>query len=147
MLENASLWETATQCHELLADAEIPHAILGGVAVCLHGYKRNTVDVDLLIRNEDAKAVRETLEGEQFTWNAKTKEFKAPSGVLIQFLIAGEKAGNDSEVKLPDPSDARVKTEIEELPVLTLARLIEPRSPAAWATCDAHTKISRTSLN
>lgn len=80
-----------------------------------------------MIRNEDAKAVRETLENEQFTWNARSKEFKAPSGVLIQFLIAGEKAGTDSEVKLPDPGDAGVKTEIEELPVLTLARLIETK--------------------
>jgi hypothetical protein len=127
MLENASLWETATHCHELLADAKIPHAILGGVAVCLHGYQRNTVDIDLLIRNEDAKAVRETLENGQFTWNVKSKEFKAPSGILIQFLIAGEKAGDDSEIKLPDPSDANTKTVIEDLPVLTLARLIETK--------------------
>ena len=127
MLENASLWETAAQCHQLLAAAKIPHAVVGGVAVCLHGYQRNTVDVDLLIRRDDSVLVRETLEKEEFTWNAKAKEFHSPSGVVVQFLLAGENAGTDSEVKLPDPGDTRVTTDIEDLPVLTLARLIETK--------------------
>jgi hypothetical protein len=127
MLENESLWQAATQCHELLAAAKIPHAILGGVAVCLHGYQRNTVDVDVLIRKEDSDAVRETLEGEDFKWHAKDKEFRAPSGVAIQFLLAGDRAGKDSEVKLPDPGDEHAITEIEDLPVLTLARLIDSK--------------------
>ncbi len=127
MLENDSLWQTAAQCHQLLAAAKIPHAVMGGVAVCLHGYQRNTVDVDLLIRKEDSDAVRETLEGDKFAWNPKEKEFRAPSGVIVQFLLAGERAGSGSEVKLPDPSDERTTTEIEELPVLTLAKLIESK--------------------
>jgi hypothetical protein len=112
MLENESLWQTATECHQLLAAAKIPHAIMGGVAVCLHGYQRNTVDVDMLIRSEDADAVRATLEGERFA---------------IRFLCAGELAGKDSEVKLPDPDDEQATTGIEDLPVLTLAKLIESK--------------------
>lgn len=127
MLDNESLWQAATQCHELLAAAKIPHAVMGGVAVCLHGYQRNTVDVDMLIRRDDSNAVREALESEGFSWNAKEKEFHSASGVLIQFLLTGDRAGSDSEVMLPDPADERVITEIDELPVLTLARLIESK--------------------
>jgi hypothetical protein len=127
MLENDSLWQTAKQCHQILAAAKIPHAVVGGIAVCLHGYQRNTVDVDLLIRQEDADMVRETLTSEDFAWNRKNKEFRAPSGIAIQFLLAGENAGSDSEVKLPDPADERTTTEIEDLPVLTLAKLIEAK--------------------
>ena len=48
MLGNRSLWDTAAACHRILDDAGIPHAIVGGVAVCLHGYQRNTVDIDML---------------------------------------------------------------------------------------------------
>jgi hypothetical protein len=125
MLENESLWQTATLCHKLLAEANIPHAVVGGVAVCMHGYQRNTTDLDLLIRREDSGAVRQTLEISTFTWEAKAKEFRSPSEVAVQFLLAGDRAGNDSEVKLPDPADAKAMTEIEELPVLTLAKLIE----------------------
>lgn len=127
MLENESLWQTAVQCHQLLAAAKIPHALVGGVAVCLHGYQRNTVDVDVLIREEDAQAVREALGAERYSWNEKAKEFESPAGIAVQFLIAGERAGRDSEAKLPDPGDERATTEIEELPVLTLAKLVESK--------------------
>jgi hypothetical protein len=171
MLENQSLWQVATQCHQLLAAAEIPHALVGGVAVCLHGYQRNTVDLDLLIRKDDSQAVREILERESFAvfWSAalfrrffplvfseknkqkqsggkaphskkrqsrarvsrdipREAEFRAPSGVAVQFLVAGERAGPGSEVALPDPGDERATTEIEGLPVLTLAKLIESKT-------------------
>lgn len=127
MLENESLWQTAAQCHRLLAAAKIPHAVVGGVAVCLHGYRRNTVDVDMLVRQEDSNAIRQALEAENFAWNAKQKEFRSPSGLAIQFLLAGDRAGKDSEVKLPDPGDEHAITEIEDLPVLTLAKLIESK--------------------
>ena len=127
MLENESLWQTAAQCHEILAAAKIPHAVMGGVAVCLHGYQRNTVDLDLLVRKEDSAAIRENLERENYSWDAKDKEFRSPSGVVIQFLLAGDDAGTDSEVKLPDPTDERVTTEIEDLPVLRLSKLIESK--------------------
>ena len=86
-----------------------PH---GGVAVCLHGYQRNTVDVDMLIRREDREELREALKGEK---------------IAIRFLFAGEPAGKDSEVKLPDPSDEQATTVIEDLSVLTLAKLIESK--------------------
>ena len=46
---NENLWQTAAQCHRILADADIPYTVCGGVAVCLHGYQRNTVDLDLKI--------------------------------------------------------------------------------------------------
>ena len=127
MLENESLWQTAALCHEILAAAKIPHAVIGGVAVCLHGYQRNTVDVDVLIRKNDSAAVREHLERKSFAWNAKDKEFNAPSGVAIQFLTAGERAGPDSEVRFPDPGDEFAVTEIEGLPVLRLSKLIEAK--------------------
>ncbi|CAN0360057.1 unnamed protein product [Ectocarpus sp. 4 AP-2014] len=53
MLGNETLWEAAQKTHAVLAAAGVPHAILGGVAVCLHGYQRNTADVDLVIQTED----------------------------------------------------------------------------------------------
>ena len=127
MLENQTLWDTATRCHELLAAADIPHALLGGVAVCLHGYQRNTVDVDLLVRKEDAAAIKTIFERERFRWQAKDAEFRSPAGVAVQILNTGDRAGPGSEVALPDPAEDRCVTEIEGLPVLTLARLIETK--------------------
>ena len=81
----------------------------------------------MLIRSEDTGTVRETLKEHQFTWSAKEKEFHSPQGIIVLFLISGQRAGTDSEVKLPEPGDVRAVTTIEELPVLTLAKLIEPK--------------------
>jgi hypothetical protein len=37
MLESKSLWATAARCHEVLKAEGIPHAVVEGIAVCLHG--------------------------------------------------------------------------------------------------------------
>ena len=58
MLGNESLWNVAERCHALLSAKEIPYSICCGVAVCLHGYQRNTVDLDLVIRSSDTDAVK-----------------------------------------------------------------------------------------
>jgi len=127
MLENQTLWDAAVECHRTLDAANLPHAIVGGVAVCLHGYRRNTVDLDLLICRTDQSKVRSALENSGYTWDAKRAEFRAPSGVPVQFILSGEKAGKDAEVLLPEPNSPGVTVEIEGLSVLHLARLIETK--------------------
>lgn len=127
MLGNESLWEVAALCHELLREAGIPHAIVGGVAVCLHGYQRNTVDLDMLVRREEAEKIRFTLEQAGFVWSAERAEFASPSGIAVQLLLAADRAGTGSEVRLPDPTDEKAVTQLEGLPVLTLAKLIESK--------------------
>jgi hypothetical protein len=127
MLGNETLWDAALASHALLSDKALPHAIVGGVAVCLHGYQRNTIDVDLLVRTADAIPVRESLTAAGWQWEANNKQLATESGVILQFLLSGERAGAGSEVCFPDPADATVVTELEGLPVLTLARLIETK--------------------
>lgn len=127
MLGNETLWEVAQYCHCLLDEAAIPHAIVGGVAVCLHGYPRNTVDVDLLVRSEDGKRLRDVLEQGGFEWFAREAEFRSEAGIPVQLLLAGERAGKGSEVRLPDPDSSKSVTIKEGLPVLSLARLIETK--------------------
>lgn len=134
MLGNETLWEVAQHCHEFLDRAAIPHAVIGGVAVCLHGYQRNTVDLDLLVRQDDAAAIRQLFEANGFTWSPDQFEFRSPSGTPVQLLMAGERAGPGSEVSLADPGDAKVTTEREGLCVVTLPRLIESKLACGLAS-------------
>ncbi len=127
MLGNETLWQTATRCHEVLASAKVPHAIAGGVAVCLHGYQRNTVDLDLIIRPADSETVRQILTQSLFLWDQVQREFRSESGIPVHFLLAGDRAGAGSEVTLPSPDEPDAITEIEKLPVLSLAKLIESK--------------------
>lgn len=127
MLENQSLWDTAAKVHQLLVEHQIDHAIVGGVAVCLHGYRRNTVDIDLLLRPEQAAAAKAALESTGFEWNAESKELKLPSGVGLHFVLTGESEGPGQPAKFPDPGDTNNITRIEDLPVLSLAALIQAK--------------------
>jgi hypothetical protein len=127
MLENETLWEVARRVHILLEREGIDHAIVGGVAVCLHGYRRNTVDLDLLIHSENAAAFRAVLEAEGFEWMPTGKEFRSPSGVAVQCVIAGENEGPGQEARFPNPREAKHVITIERLPVLSLAQLIQSK--------------------
>lgn len=125
MLGNENLWQAAMQCHRALADARIPYSVCGEVAVCLHGYQRNTVDLDLIIRRSDSTAVRATLEHAGLVWDEHAAELKSPGGVPVQFLYAGDCAGKDAEFSVPEPiGELNVET-VENLPVLELSKLIE----------------------
>ena len=125
MLGNESLWEIAVRCHELFQQAEIPHSICGGVAVCLHGYQRNTTDVDFIINAEDSAQIKELLLAAEFEWDDALKEFRSASGIAVQFLISGSKAGKDSEATIPEPTGDLNIEEREGLSVVKLSRLIE----------------------
>jgi hypothetical protein len=127
LLENQTLWEAATRVHELFAARGIDHAIVGGVAVCLHGYRRNTVYVDLLIRPGDASAVRGALEADGIEWREQEKEFCTASGVAVQFVLAGESEGKGQPAVFQDPADPAHVASIEGLPVLTLAALVQSK--------------------
>ena len=125
MLGNESLWEIAVRCHELFQQADIPHSICGGVAVCLHGYQRNTTDVDFIINAQDSAQIKELLLVAAYEWFELEKEFRSPSGVAVQFLISGSKAGKGSEVTIPEPLGDLNVEEREGLSVVRLSRLIE----------------------
>lgn len=125
MLGNESLWEVALHCDRVFKNANIPHSICGGVAVCLHGYQRNTTDIDIIISSSDSAKVRELLTASLYVWDEDRKEFSSPGGVAVQFLIAGERAGKDSEITIPVPEGDQNIEERDGLSVVRLSRLIE----------------------
>lgn len=127
MLGNESLWATALGIDALLAREHIGYCIVGGVAVSLHGYRRNTVDLDLLVRREDAPRVFSLLEAEGYEWIEADKEFRSPAGVTVHFVFGGEAEGKGQEATFPSPHEPGRLTRIEGLPVLDLPQLIESK--------------------
>jgi hypothetical protein len=126
-LENQSLWQSAEQVHQALASQAIPHAVVGGMAVCLHGYRRHTVDIDFLVRREDQIRIRSILESAGLQFAAATAEFRTDTGIAVRFVIAGERAGTGQPAVFPSPADATTIATIEGLPVLNLAALIQSK--------------------
>lgn len=127
MLENESLWTVAESVDRTLTARGLDFVIVGGVAVCLHGYRQNTVDLDLLVRHEQSNEIRDALESIGFRRVDAARELRADSGIAIQFVLAGDSDCPGQPARFPDPADANCTTRIEGLPVLSLAALIESK--------------------
>ena len=125
MLVNQNLWDTPALSERVLSDAGVSHSVCGGVAVCLHGYQRNTVDLDVIVQKSDVIQTRELLQASGLAGDATAREFRTKAGIAIQFLISGETAGRSYEMKDPIPIGDQNVEVIEGLTVLRLSRLIE----------------------
>jgi len=106
---------------------KIPYAVVGGMALFSHGYRRFTEDVDLLVRSEDLKTIHDALRGRGYMPPfERSKQLRdTESKVRIEFLTTGAFPGDGQPkpVAFPDPRDAA--EEREGLKVLRLDRLIE----------------------
>jgi hypothetical protein len=114
--------ESARAAVERLADNDIPHLIVGGLAVQEHGYARVTIDVNII--------VPDVLEAVEFLTAIVTGPFfRVPefpdrvedrrNGVLIDLLPAGRVLKTGSKVPFPEP-----KVVTEKLQIISLEDLI-----------------------
>jgi Uncharacterised nucleotidyltransferase len=111
-----------------LARAHIEYAVIGGMALALHGFVRPTQDVDLLLTREGLEHFQKQLVGPGYTplFGGAQKHFRdTETGVKVEFITAGEYPGDGKAkpVVFPDPEDAAVT--IDELRVVNLVTLIE----------------------
>jgi hypothetical protein len=105
----------------------IPFAVAGGMALFLHGFRRFTEDVDLLVTPESLHLIHERLEGlgylPPFPGSKQLRDTE--TGVRIEFLTTGEFPGDGKPKAVAFPDPAAVRVDIDGVPVLSLAILIE----------------------
>lgn len=107
MLEKrGAVLETARKVSQILRDNTVDGAVIGGVAVVLHGYIRTTKDVDVFVR-QPLEELRPLLESNQFTFDANRREFEH-DGVPVHLVPA--------DMALPAPRET-----IEREGVLTVS--------------------------
>ncbi len=110
-----------------LADLHIDYAVVGGMALFQHGFRRFTEDVDILVTREGLKILHAQLEGRGYvppfagSKNLRDAEF----GVRIEFLIAGEYPGDGKPKPVAFPDPATVAIERDNIRYLALPALIE----------------------
>lgn len=110
-----------------LEQLEIPYAVVGGMAVTLHGYIRTTDDVDILVNRNGLMLIHEKLEGlgyvPPFTGSKHLRD--AENGVKIEFLVTGDYPGDGKPkpISFPDPADVSVV--IDGLRCISLPKLVE----------------------
>jgi hypothetical protein len=105
----------------------IPYAVAGAMALDAHGFRRLTVDVDMLVTRDALRVVHDSLECLGYIPPfAGSKNFRdSEQRVRVKFLIGGEFPGNGkpNPVAFPDPSDVAI--EIDGNRCLKLSTLVE----------------------
>ncbi|MDY3562312.1 nucleotidyltransferase family protein [Gemmata sp. JC673] len=110
-----------------LDDLGVPYALVGGMAMFLHGYRRFTDDVNLLVTADGLKRIHERLEGlgyvPPFTGSKQLRDTE--NGVRIEFLVTGAYPGDGKPKPVSFPDPATVFTVIDEIKVLNVVTLVQ----------------------
>jgi hypothetical protein len=119
--------QTVRQLAEDLARTKIDYCLVGAMALNAHGYNRETVDVDVLVRPEHLEKFRQELVGLGYrpAFEGAKKSFRnTDTGVSVEFLTTGEFPGDGKPkpIAFPDPRDVAI--EIDGIKVAGLTSLI-----------------------
>jgi hypothetical protein len=110
-----------------LDELGIPYAVVGGMALTVYGYKRATVDVDILVTRESNRLIHEKLDGlgyvPPFTGSRNLRD--TANGVRIEFLITGEFPGDGKPKPIAFPDPAGPAVVVDGIRYLKLSRFIE----------------------
>ncbi|MBY0528306.1 MAG: hypothetical protein K2R98_33255 [Gemmataceae bacterium] len=119
--------QTMQRVAEKLEEANIPYAIVGGMAVNAHGHKRTTGDVDFLVTGEGLTAFARLYVGPDFDRVPRhpRRFVDRNNGVHVDFLVTGlfPGSGKPGPIAYPDPAD--VSERIENRRVVTLTTLVQ----------------------
>ena len=119
--------ETLRRIVKDLDDRGIDYAVIGAVALNLHGYKRFTEDIDLLLTKVGLEQFRKELVGLGYrpAFQGARKRFRTSENIPIEIITAGEYPGDGlpKPVHFPNPTDAT--TEIEGVKTISLDKLVE----------------------
>ena len=132
--EGSMHFEEASAVHKALRKVTgrldalgIPYAIAGGMALFLHGFRRFTEDIDLLVTREGLARIHEELEGRGYLppFEGSKNLRDAELGVRIEFLVAGEYPGDGKPKPVSFPDPAQASHEVDQLKLLDLDKLVE----------------------
>lgn len=125
--KNDPVHKTMRRTIKNLEKANIPYALMGGMAVNLHGYRRTTNDVDFLLTSEGFAEFQKRFVPKHYqpTPRRPRRFTDRKNEVIVVFLVTGlfPGAGQPGPIAFPDPSAFR--TSVEGMQVIDLVVLIE----------------------
>jgi len=123
----ADVQQALERLARILEEKGIPYAIIGAMALNEWGYRRVTVDVDVLLTPEGLRRLKEEVLGrgylEKFPGSRGLRDTEA--GVTVDVVLTGEFPGDGKPkpVAFPDPAEAAVRG--RRIALLPLDKLIE----------------------
>lgn len=126
--EKSAVHDSLREIAGRLDSLQVPYAIVGGMSLFLHGFRRFTEDVDVLVTAEGLKTIHEKLIGlgyvPLFAGSRNLRD--VARGVRIEFLVTGGFPGDGKPkpISFPDPAECFIdKAGIRCLPLQKLLEL------------------------
>jgi hypothetical protein len=126
--QQGDLHQTLQDLTRRLAEARIPYALIGGLALAQHGFVRMTEDIDILLTPEGLNHFKEQMLGRGYVlaFSGARKTFRATdTGVRIEVITSGEYPGDGLPKAVSFPNPATVAEERGGYQVISLDKLIE----------------------
>ena len=117
----------------------IEYVLVGGMALVFHGYRRETVDVDVILNEDGRERFVETVVGRGYVQQfpgAKKRFRDSETGVEIDVLVHGDYPGDGKPKPVVIPRPQEVSTEIDGIRVITLEKLIELKLASGISASD-----------
>jgi hypothetical protein len=125
--ERSAVHITLRSLAQALNDLGVDYAVAGSMAMFLHGFRRFTEDVDILVTREGLAKIHDALEGRgYFKPFAASKNLRdARTGVKIDFIISGQYPGDGKPGLISFPIPNEVAKESDGIRFLDLVPLIQ----------------------
>lgn len=114
----------------LVADLDreaIDYAVVGAMALNAYGYRRETVDVDVLVRPEGLESFRQKLVGKGYrpAFEGARETFRDTiTGTQVDFIATGEYPGDGKPKPVAFPDPQSTSQDIDGVRFVTLPTLI-----------------------
>lgn len=125
--DKGAVQQTMRRIAKRLDELGVPYAIVGGMALFQHGFRRYTEDVDILVTKESLPIIHGNLSGRGYLAAfAGSKNLRDTElGVKIEFLITGGFPGDGKPKPVSFPDPAVVAVELDGRKYIPLPTLIE----------------------
>ena len=136
--EKGKVHETLRRVTQRLTELGIPHAVVGGLALFQHGFRRFTEDVDLLVTADGLKKIHAALEGRGYLppFQGSKQLRDTETKVKVEFLTTGQYPGDGKEKPIAFPDPAQVAEDIGGIPFVRLTTLIELKLASGMTSPD-----------
>jgi hypothetical protein len=110
-----------------LEKANIPYAVMSGIAVNTHRYERTTGDVDLLLTHQGLEEFRRRFVPKYYTSVAeRSRRLRdRQNDVTVDILVTGRFPGSGKPGPIAFPDPAQVAQTIDDIQVVNLETLVQ----------------------
>jgi hypothetical protein len=127
-MQQGKVYETLQRLAQKLPNAGIDYALIGGMALAIHGYVRLTQDVDLLMNEAGLEQFQKMLVGRGYIAafpGARKMFLDTITGVKVAIITTGEFPGDGKPKSVQFPEPTAISIELDGMKVTRLETLIE----------------------